>query len=105
MRKESKFKDLSEGEVANICAEPQKKIKKKMPLTEAEMREVGAEYHAKLEKEKNYKALCKDWSEYLQKNKNKSFYFDKLLTRLLDKHDLSLKEYYEFTRKEENENK
>ena len=48
-----------------------------------------------------YDELSKEWSSYLRKNRNRRFYFDRLLERLLRKYDLSLDEYYrEATRKQ-----
>jgi len=47
-----------------------------------------------------YRMLSRDWSDYLRRNKNRHFYLDRLLGKLLDKHDLTLEEYYEFNQKE-----
>jgi len=42
-----------------------------------------------------YEAVENDFEKYIIKNKNRNFYFDKVLTRLLDKYELPLKDYYE----------
>ena len=48
-----------------------------------------------------YEAVQSDFDKYITKNKNRNFYFDKILTRFLDKYELSLKDYYNEGRKEE----
>ncbi len=50
--------------------------------------------------QEKYKIVEKEFDEYIDRNKNRRFYFDKVLTRLLEKHDLALHDYYEEGRKE-----
>ena len=46
-----------------------------------------------------YDFVEKDFNEYIERNKKGKFYFDRILTKLLRKYDLSLRDYYDEGRK------